>query len=53
MPVHRQLLSLSSLFFLLAIVLFALAGLGVPEAPRGRYLGWGLFCLCISEALPI
>jgi hypothetical protein len=27
----------------LALVLFVLAGLGIPEPIRFRYLGWGLF----------
>jgi hypothetical protein len=37
----------------LALVLFALAGLGVPEAPRGRYIGWGLFCCVLSTLLAL
>ena len=35
-------------FFVLALALFALAGLGVPEYPRFRYIGWGLFFWAIS-----
>lgn len=33
----------------LALVLFALAGLNVPTHPRFQYLGWGLFCLTLSQ----
>jgi len=50
---NRHLVSLSSFFFLLALVFFALNGLGVPEAPRMKYLGWGLFCWGVSEVLPV
>jgi hypothetical protein len=32
----------------LALVLFALAGLGIPEPPRVRYLAWGLFFWLLS-----
>jgi hypothetical protein len=32
----------------LALVLFLLAGLGIPEAPRFRFVGWGLFCWLLS-----
>lgn len=32
----------------LALVLFLLAGIGVPESPRFRYIGWGLFCWLLS-----
>ncbi len=27
-----------------ALVLFILAGLNVPNPPRGNFLGWGLAC---------
>jgi hypothetical protein len=32
----------------LALVLFALAGLGVPSHPRFNFIGWGLFCVTAS-----
>lgn len=32
--------------------LFILAGLGIPEAPRFRFIGWGLACWGLSEILP-
>jgi len=49
---HRQLLSLSSLFFAAALVLFVLAGVGIGRGPK-LHLGWlGLACLGISDALP-
>ena len=32
----------------LALVLFALEGLGVPSTPRFQYLGWGLFAWLLS-----
>jgi hypothetical protein len=28
-----------------AAVLFLLAGIGVPEAPKFKFIGWGLFLL--------
>ena len=39
------------LLYLVAMVLFLLEGLGVPEHPRGRYLGWGLFLFLLSMLL--
>lgn len=35
----------------LALVLFLLAGLGVPEGPRFKFVGWGLFCWLLSTLL--
>jgi hypothetical protein len=35
-----------------AVVFFVLAGLGIPEAPRFKYIGWGLACYAFSEILP-
>lgn len=32
----------------LALVFFLLAGLGIPEYPRLRYVGWGLFFWLLS-----
>jgi hypothetical protein len=50
---QRHLFSLSSLFFAAALVLFVLAGCGVGRGPK-FHLGWlGLFCLGVSDALPI
>jgi hypothetical protein len=37
----------------LALVLFALAGLGVPSPPRFNFLGWGLFCLTLSQMIVV
>jgi hypothetical protein len=43
---------LSLIFFVLALVLFGLAGVGIPEAPRFRYIGWGLFAFLLSMLVP-
>lgn len=40
---QRHVVSIGNLFFVTAMVFFALAGLGVPEHPRLKYIGWGLF----------
>ena len=37
----------------LALVLFALAGLGIPNPPRVNFLGWGLFCLTLSQVVVV
>ncbi len=34
-----------------AFVFFVPAGLGIPENPRFRYLGWGLACWVLSVLL--
>lgn len=34
-----------------ALVLFILAGLGIPEAPKFKYAGWGL-ALATAAFLP-
>jgi hypothetical protein len=39
---------LALIFLVLAMVLFLLFGLGVPEHPRFKYLGWGLFFWLLS-----
>lgn len=31
------------ILYVIALVFFALAGLGVPPHPRIQWLGWGLF----------
>lgn len=31
------------ILLILAAVMFLLSGLAIPEAPRFKYLGWGLF----------
>jgi hypothetical protein len=36
---------------MLALVLFALAGLGIPEPPRLRFATWGLFLWLLSTLL--
>lgn len=46
-------IGLHLLLFVLALVLFLLAGLGVPEAPKFRYIGWGLFCYCLSQIVTV
>lgn len=33
------------------LVFFALAGLGTPEQPRFRFIGWGLACWIMVELL--
>lgn len=35
----------------LGLVLFLVAGLGIPEYPRFRYVGWGLFCVTLAFIL--
>lgn len=35
----------------LALVMFLLAGLGVPSSPRFQFLGWGLFLWLLSTLL--
>lgn len=37
----------------LAMVLFLLAGLGVPEHPRIHYVGFGLFLWTLSTVLTV
>lgn len=41
--------SIHLLLVVLSLVLFALAGLGVPTSPRFQFIGWGLFCLTLSQ----
>jgi hypothetical protein len=36
------------ILLVLALVLFFLAGVGIPEHPRFKYIGWGLFCLTLA-----
>jgi hypothetical protein len=36
------------LLIIIALVLFAMAGLGVPEWTRIRFIGWGLFLWLLS-----
>ena len=36
---------------LLALVLFAFAGLGVPEYQRFRFIGWGLFLWLLGTVI--
>lgn len=35
----------------LALVLFVLAGLGIPNPPRFQFVAWGLFCWLLSDVL--
>jgi hypothetical protein len=37
----------------LALVLFALAGLGIPNPPRFQFIAWGLFCWLLSITIRI
>lgn len=36
------------LLVVVALVMFAMAGLGVPEWTRIRFIGWGLFLWLLS-----
>lgn len=40
--------SIHLFLIVLALVLFALTGLGIPNPPRVNFLGWGLFCLTLA-----
>ena len=42
-----------TIFAVLALVAFVLAGLGAPEKPSIRYLGWGLAFLTLAFFLSI
>ena len=44
---------LKTLFAVLAFLLFVLAGLGIPEATRFKYVGWGLASLTLAFFLNI
>ena len=46
-------ISVHLFLFVLALVFFLLAGLGLPEPSRVRFLGWGLFCWALSSAITI
>jgi len=46
-------ISVHLFLFVLALVFFLLAGLGLPEPNRVRFLGWGLFCWALSSAVTI
>jgi len=37
--------------YIVAIVLFVLAGLGTASPPRLNWLGWGLACLTLAMLL--
>ena len=41
-------IDLHTILIAFAFVLFVLAGLGVQENPRFRYIGWGLACVVAS-----
>lgn len=45
--------TLSLFLVVLALVLFALAGLGLPSSPRFQYLGWGLFAWLLSTLVRV
>lgn len=38
---------------ILALVLFLLAGLGIPNPPRFQFLGFGLFCWLLATLVRI
>jgi len=40
------------LLYVIAAALFLMYGLGVPEHPRLKFLGWGLFLWLVSGAIP-
>jgi hypothetical protein len=40
--------ALRVIFAVLALLLFAFAGLGMNEPPKFRFLGWGLFFLTLA-----
>ncbi len=44
--------SLHLLLYVIAAAMFLMHGLGVPEHPRGKWLGWGLFLWLVSGAIP-
>ena len=37
--------------YVIAFLLFVLAGLGIPPHPRIQWLGWGLAALVLAELL--
>lgn len=37
--------------YIVAIVLFVLAGLGTASPPRVNWLGWGLACWCLAQLI--
>jgi hypothetical protein len=39
------------LLVVVALVLFAMAGLGVPDWTRIRFIGWGLFLWLLSTVV--
>ncbi len=42
---------LTLILLVFAFVLFVLAGLNVPSAPRFNLIGWGLACVTLAEIL--
>lgn len=40
--------SMRLVFAVAALILFILAGLGVPQHPRFQYIGWGLAFLVLA-----
>jgi hypothetical protein len=43
-----MMITIHLLLVVVALVLFAMAGLGVPEWTRLRFIGWGLFLWLLS-----
>ena len=44
-------LTIHLFLMLLALALFALAGLGVPDYQRFRFIGWGLFLWLLGTVI--
>lgn len=44
-------ITLHILLIVLALVLFALAGLGIPNPPRFQFIAWGLFFWLLATAI--
>jgi hypothetical protein len=40
--------TIRTIFAVVALILFILAGLGLPEKPSFRYIGWGLAFLTVA-----
>lgn len=46
-------ITLHLFLFVLALVFFLLAGVGVPAPPRLNFIGWGLFLWALSTTLTV
>lgn len=45
--------TISLFLVVLALVLFALAGLGIPSPQRFQFIGWGLFAWLLSTLVRV